>query len=218
MAHKFFGVQAAEDHHHAHQHDHDHFHDHADTAQAERATGFWLFITMAGGLLVVSSYLVQLYSIATNAITIETLTNSQGQVEEVKNYWYQFHMDLVAGIGALFLASRIIWHALGNLIRGHMHMDELVALAIVASFGTGDYRAAGVIAFFLLLAELVETRTAIGARASIDGDESQRAYGPVFRVCTHFGRQSARHFVSSGREHRMRSAGRSGGDGHRDGA
>jgi Cd2+/Zn2+-exporting ATPase len=77
-------------------------------------------------------------------------------------------MDLVAGIGALLLAVRIIWHALGNILRGQMHMDELVALAIVAAFATSDYRAAGVIGFFLLLSELVETRTAIGARASIE--------------------------------------------------
>lgn len=158
MAHDFFGVQTAEDQHHAHKHDHDHhdhFHDHAhgDAAEEARWAGVWLFITLVGGLLVVTSYYVQWFS---------PYDSSTGE------YLYQFHMDLVAAVGAILLAVRIIWHAIRNLIRGHMHMDELVALAIVAAFGTGDYRAAGVIAFFLLLSELIETRTAIGARASIE--------------------------------------------------
>ncbi|MBE7505415.1 MAG: cation-translocating P-type ATPase [Planctomycetia bacterium] len=159
MAHEFFGLKDAEDRHHAHAHDHDHdhshFHDHAQGNAAEEArwAGFWLFITLVGGLLVVTSYYVQWFS-PKDAATGE--------------YLYKFQMDLVAAIGAILLATRILWHAIANLIRGHMHMDELVALAIVAAFGTGDYRAAGVIAFFLLLSELVETRTAIGARASIE--------------------------------------------------
>src|ERR1043166_7236205 len=165
MAHRIIGVQDIEAAHHAHEH-HDHFHDHAheDTARAERSAGFWLFITLAGGHLVLTSYLVQIYS----PYTLEKEITDSGRVEEVKNYLYQFHMDLAAGLGALLLAMRILWHAMGNLIRGHMHMDELVALAIVAAFATHDYRAAGVIGFFLLLSELVETRTAIGARASIE--------------------------------------------------
>ncbi|MBI5763632.1 MAG: cation-translocating P-type ATPase [Planctomycetes bacterium] len=170
MAHEIFGVKQAEADHHAHHHHdhghdhHDHFHEHATTANAERSAGFWLFVTMVGGLLVLTSYFVQWYSPA----QLERVTMPGGGVSEVTTYLYQFHMDVAAGVGALLLAVRILWHALANLIRGHMHMDELVALAIVAAFATNDYRAAGVIAFFLLLSEIVETRTAIGARASIE--------------------------------------------------
>ena len=47
-------------------------------------------------------------------------------------------------------------------------MDELAALGIVAAFATGEYVAAGLIGFFMLLSELIETRTALGARASIE--------------------------------------------------
>jgi len=47
-------------------------------------------------------------------------------------------------------------------------MDELVALAVVAALAATDYRTAGAVGFFLLLANLVETRTALGARASIE--------------------------------------------------
>lgn len=47
-------------------------------------------------------------------------------------------------------------------------MDELAALGIIAAFATGEYVPAGLIGFFMLLSELVETRTALGARASIE--------------------------------------------------
>jgi len=53
-------------------------------------------------------------------------------------------------------------------LKGRMHMDELVALAIVAAIAGGNYKSAGVVAFFLLLANLIETRTALGAKASIE--------------------------------------------------
>jgi Cd2+/Zn2+-exporting ATPase len=54
------------------------------------------------------------------------------------------------------------------MVRGDMHMDELVALAIIAAFATGQYATAGSVAFIMLLGELMETRTALGARASIE--------------------------------------------------
>jgi len=62
----------------------------------------------------------------------------------------------------------IIIHAFKQLTHGHLHMDELVALAVIAAIAAMDYKAAGVVAFFLLLANLIETRTALGARASIE--------------------------------------------------
>jgi Cd2+/Zn2+-exporting ATPase len=163
MGHGFFGVQKAEDEHHAHSHFHDHAvghdHDHGDAAEAARWAGFWLCITLAGGILVLTSFYVQAYS----PKTLTEITNAEGLREVKEEYLYQFHMDLVAAIGAILLGARIIWHAIGNLIRGYMHMDELVALAIVAAFAAQNYRAAGVIAFFLLLSELIETLAAIGA-------------------------------------------------------
>ncbi len=75
---------------------------------------------------------------------------------------------LCAMIGALLLAAPVVWHAFRCLLHGHMHMDELVALAIVAAFAMGEYAEAGLVAFFVLLAELMETRTALGARAAIE--------------------------------------------------
>ena len=79
------------------------------------------------------------------------------------------YSDTLALLGTLLLGIPIIIHAAKHLFHGHMHMDELVALAVIAAIAAADYKAAGAVAFFLLLANLVETRTALGARASIEG-------------------------------------------------
>ncbi|MHC5059728.1 MAG: heavy metal translocating P-type ATPase [Planctomycetota bacterium] len=76
--------------------------------------------------------------------------------------------QLSAMIGALLLAFPVVLHALKSLVHGEMHMDELVALAIVAAFANGEYGTAGTVAFIMLISELMETRTALGARASIE--------------------------------------------------
>lgn len=76
--------------------------------------------------------------------------------------------DMLAMAAAILLAVPVIVHSFKSVIRNEMHMDELVALAIIAAFATGDYVAASVVAFFLLLSELVEARTALGARAAIE--------------------------------------------------
>ena len=77
-------------------------------------------------------------------------------------------MEIFALLGAVLLGAPIIVHAIKSLARGESHMDELAALGIVAAFATEEYIAAGLIGFFMLLSELVETRTALGARASIE--------------------------------------------------
>ncbi|MEP6664372.1 MAG: HAD-IC family P-type ATPase, partial [Verrucomicrobiota bacterium] len=71
-------------------------------------------------------------------------------------------------LGAIVLAYPIVWMAFKDLWRGTLSTNELVALAVVASFSTGNYQEAGIVAFFMLLGEIIETRTADGARASIE--------------------------------------------------
>jgi Cd2+/Zn2+-exporting ATPase len=71
-------------------------------------------------------------------------------------------------IGAALLGFPVVFHAVKCMLGGHMHMDELVALAIVAAFATEQYITAGVVAGIMLVGELMETRTALGARASIE--------------------------------------------------
>ncbi|MBW8015295.1 MAG: cation-translocating P-type ATPase [Planctomycetes bacterium] len=104
-----------------------------------------LIATFAGGVLLIVSIIAPLFY--------------KEQPEVVK---------LVAMIGAFLLAIPVIWHAFKCMIAGHMHMDELVALAIVAAFAMAQYVEAGMVAFIMLIGELMETRTALGARASIE--------------------------------------------------
>ncbi|MBW8041798.1 MAG: cation-translocating P-type ATPase [Planctomycetes bacterium] len=79
-----------------------------------------------------------------------------------------FQAEILAMAGAILLGAPIVVHAIKSLIKKEMHMDELVALAVIAAFVTGNYITAGLVAFFMLLSELIETRTALGARASIE--------------------------------------------------
>ena len=104
-----------------------------------------LFGTLAGGVLLLNSIIAPLF---------------YGKDSEIAG--------LLAMAGALLLGLPIVLHAIGSVIRREMHMDELVALAIIAAFAMGKYTTAGIVAFFMLLSELVETRTALGARASIE--------------------------------------------------
>ncbi len=73
-----------------------------------------------------------------------------------------------AFIGALLLGSPIVWNSLKDLRTGVVSINELVSLAVLASFASGDYKTAGVVSFFMLIGEIIETRTAAGARASIE--------------------------------------------------
>jgi Cd2+/Zn2+-exporting ATPase len=80
-----------------------------------------------------------------------------------------FASDLSSMVGAIMLAIPILSAAYKDLLIGHVHMNELVALSILASMSSGDFRAAGIIGFFLLLTIIIESRTASGAQRSIEG-------------------------------------------------
>ena len=77
--------------------------------------------------------------------------------------------DVSAAIGALILIAPIVRTAVRDLVRGEIRMNELVALAVLAAFVQGDFRTAGVVAFFMLISVVIETRTAEGAHAAIEG-------------------------------------------------
>ncbi len=108
-----------------------------------------------------------------------------------------------AMIGSIILGYPIIVTAVKDLRRGNLSINELVAIAVLAAFSSGDYKTAGIVAFFMLTGEIIETRTAQGARESIeslikltptkarrlkkDGSEeevaaSQLAIGDVIRI------------------------------------
>ena len=86
--------------------------------------------------------------------------------------WVFDASHVVAGasamIGAIILGYPIMGTAIKDLKLGKLSINELVAIAVLAAFASGDYKTAGVVAFFMLLGELIETRTAEGARNSIE--------------------------------------------------
>src|SRR5712692_3497964 len=73
-----------------------------------------------------------------------------------------------AMIGAIILGYPIVWTSVKDIWRGILSINELVGIAVLAAFASGDYKTAGVVAFFMLMGEIIETRTAEGARASIE--------------------------------------------------
>jgi len=120
----------------------------AEGASVQRQTAkasVMLVGTLMGGLLIVNSYLA-------------------GWLFPGR----PFYSAISAFVGAILLGGPLVWHSAKELWRGYMHMDELAALAIVAAFAQGQHQIAGVVAFFMLLSNLIETRTALGARASIE--------------------------------------------------
>ena len=73
-----------------------------------------------------------------------------------------------AMIGTIILGYPIIMTAFKDLRHGLLSINELVAIAVLAAFASGKYEIAGLVAFFMLLGELIESRSAEGARASIE--------------------------------------------------
>src|ERR1051325_11613674 len=129
----------------AHQHEHEHAEGCASCGQDHSHTQFNLKRTTLGLVLVVNAFLVE--KILDRSSTVA---------------------DISAAVGALVLGIPILVTAFKDLRRGILSTNELVALAVTASFASGHYKEAGVVAFFMLIGEIIETRTAEGARASIE--------------------------------------------------
>ncbi|HOW64947.1 MAG TPA: cation-translocating P-type ATPase [Verrucomicrobiota bacterium] len=139
---------ACQNHDHDHDHDHDrdsqhthhHGHDHGHEHIPVHMTQ-----TILGLILVINSFVVE---------------------------WFYGKGNMVAGLsamlGTVIMAYPILMTAFKDIRRGLLTVNELVAIAVLAAFASGDYQTAGVVSFFMLLGEIIETRTADGARASIE--------------------------------------------------
>ena len=111
-------------------------------SKATRSDMTRLGIALLGGILVLNSYLSKLFF--------------ADAVDEIAR-------DLSAFVGAFMLCVPIFWEAVKYLFKGHVRMNELVALALIAAFAQRDYRTAGAVAFFMLITITTEKRTAKGA-------------------------------------------------------
>ena len=138
MAHTHIGIKS-----------HELEHDHGTEGKQFRASLAFI-AALAGGILILNSKLAQ----------ISWMTWLYGSRTDVS--------EMIAMVGAILLGLPLVIHAVKGILHGHMHMDELVALAVIAAFANGDYVEAGTVAFIMMISELLETRTALGARASIE--------------------------------------------------
>ena len=140
-------------HEHKHDHDHDHHHhdhdhDHDDCTSCghdHEHTPIRRNQIIAGLIFIVNAFVVD---------------------------WALDHASMVshfsAMIGAIILGYPIIWTSIKDIRKGTLTINELVGIAVLATFASGDYKTAGLVAFFMLLGETIETSTAAGARASIE--------------------------------------------------
>src|ERR1043166_23450 len=136
-------------------HEHDHSHEGCESCAHDHShTQFNLKRTMLGLVLIVNSFLVEWIL--------------QGQFIAPDPSHANPVAALSAAIGTLVLGIPILITAFKDLRRGILSTNELVALAVTASFASGHYQEAGVVAFFMLIGEIIETRTAEGARMSIE--------------------------------------------------
>ena len=133
-------------------------HAHLKEIEAEtlKASSLLIF-TLMGGMLVLSSFIVDSPAVARTLFQYEAKVGSHNP-----------YADIIALAGAILLGTPLVWHALKCLVKGRTHMEELVALAVVAAIALGEYQEAGIIAFFMVISSLIERRTALGARASIE--------------------------------------------------
>ncbi len=104
-------------------------------------------VALFGGLLVLNSFLANAF---------------------LANQLDPFAIDLSAIAGALILGLPILYAAAKDLVQGRIYMNEPVALALIAAFASGQFRTAGVVAFFMLLTITLEKKTAVGAEQSIE--------------------------------------------------
>ena len=102
-----------------------------------------LFIALAGGTLLLTSW-------------IGSLLGLQPQVAQIP-----------AAIGALMLVAPLAFGALKEMKLGRPSGDSLASLAVLAALANNLYLAAGFLAFFLWLSELILSRTAWGAQRAI---------------------------------------------------
>jgi Cd2+/Zn2+-exporting ATPase len=124
------------------QHEHD---DNCGCGHDHEHSSVHLWQMLAGGVFVL------------NAFVVDWILNQGTTTASVSAF-----------IGAIILGYPIVVTAVKDLRVGRLSINELVAIAVLAAFASEDYKTAGIVAFFMLTGELIETRTAEGARNSIE--------------------------------------------------
>ena len=71
-------------------------------------------------------------------------------------------------VGLVLLGGPIIWNALKGIFSGHTNVDELVALALIASAVGGFFLEADVVAILMVAGSMFEQRASLRARKAIE--------------------------------------------------
>ena len=144
--------------------DHEHKHDHP--LNAEKKIDFKIKLVLIGGMMLITAVIARL------GFLFDTTVQS----------------DMIAMVAALMLGLPIVWDAAKAMVTGKCphdhggekcdhdhdhnhggaHMEELVALAIIASFASYEFLECGAVSFFMLIAGFIEHRTAVGAQQQIE--------------------------------------------------
>src|SRR6202007_3478809 len=79
--------------------------------------------------------------------------------------------ELVRGLAAAVVGVPTLMSGLQGIVTGDTRRatDQLVAIAVLAAAGSGDFVTATLIPLFLEIGRLFEERSSLGARAAIDG-------------------------------------------------
>ncbi len=75
---------------------------------------------------------------------------------------------IASAMAVLVLSVPIFKIVIEDFKFGRTHMNELVLIAVLAGVSRGDLLTAGLIAFFMLIGLVIETRSASGARKSLE--------------------------------------------------
>lgn len=140
-----------EAHDHDHPHDHDQGHKHADDSymvacsHGEAKSESFIVMALVGGILVLISTLGKWFDLADPQVVV-----------------------FPAILGAIVLSWRLFQTAAQELRRLRPSSSTLVAIAILAAIASGEYTTAGWLAFILLIADQIVSRTAGGAQRAIE--------------------------------------------------
>src|SRR5437879_2894513 len=128
-----------EEHKHDHEHGHDHNHDAECAPCGHEHAPVRLWQTLVGVVFVL------------NAFIVDWLFQQGHTVASASAF-----------IGAIILGYPIVMTALRDVRAGVLSINELVAIAVLAAFASGDYKTAGVVGFFMLMVVIIDTRTGDG--------------------------------------------------------
>ena len=91
-----------------------------------------------------------------------------GLVVEYALHGPRFVYTSLYAVGLVILGGPIVVNAVRGLLKGHTNVDELVALALIASALGGYFLEASVVALLMVLGSLFEQRASLKARRAIE--------------------------------------------------